>query len=197
MLRKYGFAGSLRLMLNLIRTKLFYPSARLIRFPFEIRNKRFIALGKQLTTGVGCRLEALPQSKITTACIQIGNNVQLNDYVHIGAILRVVIGDDVLIASKVFITDHNHGYFSGSAMESELHLPPIHRKLNAKPVKIGNKCWLGENVIILPGVEIGEGSIVGAGAIVTKSFPAYSVLIGSPARLYKRFNFETEKWELL
>lgn len=195
MLRKYGFAGSIRLMLHLIRTKLFYPKARLIRFPFEIRNHRYINLGRGLTTGKGCRLEALPKEKSGRLCIHLGKDVQLNDYVHIGAIEEIRIGDEVLIASKVFITDHNHGFFDERVAADELSLAPIERPLAAQPVSIGSRCWLGENVVILPGVTLGEGCIVGASAVVTKSFPPYSLIVGNPARLHKLFNHQTQKWE--
>lgn len=196
MIKKYGLYGSLRILMHLLRTKLFYRKSRLIRFPFEIRNKQFIDLGEGLTTGRGCRLEALPQQKNSKACIRFGNRVQLNDYVHIGAIEHVSIGDEVLIASKVFITDHNHGTFDDKITLDDLLKAPIDRALYAKPVHIGDRCWLGEHVIILPGVTLGEGCVVGAGAVVTKSFPPYSLIIGNPARLYKRFNTETRKWEL-
>jgi len=195
MIRKYGFLGSLKMLTYLLRTRLFFPGARLIRFPFEIRNQQYIDLGEGLTTGVGCRLEALPSELINHACIRIGKDVQLNDRVHIGAIQEVVIGDGVLIASNVFITDHNHGAFDERATTEEMLRTPIDRKWYAKPVHIGHHCWLGEQVIILPGVILGKGCIVGAGAVVTKSFPPYSLLIGNPARLHKRFNFDTGKWE--
>ncbi|MGK9126755.1 acetyltransferase [Olivibacter sp. SA151] len=195
MLKKYGFGGSIKLLIHLIRTKLFYPKARIIRFPFEIRNARHIRLGEGLTTGVGCRLEALPIQKIDT-CIQFGKRVQLNDYVHIGAVEQVSIGDEVLIASKVFITDHNHGSFDNQCDSHEMMAAPIDRPLRSRPVHIGNRCWLGENVVILPGVTLGEGCVVGAGSVVTKSFPSYSLLMGNPARLYKKFNLESGRWEL-
>lgn len=195
MFRKYGLGGSIRMLFHLLRTRLFYSGARLIRFPFELRNHRYIDLGKGLTTGVGCRLEALPQGGVQKKCIHLGANVQLNDYVHIGAIEHVSIGNDVLIASKVFITDHNHGSFDASSAPEELSMPPISRPLRAKAVRIGDRCWLGENVVILPGVELGEGCVVGASAVVTKSFPPYSLLIGNPARLYKQYNFQSRQWE--
>lgn len=196
LIRKYGVFGSVRLLLSWLRTKIFYPQARLIRFPFEIRNRRFIQLGARLTTGVGCRLEALPQDDHEIHCIHLGTGVQLNDYVHIGAIKSVYIGNDVLIASKVFITDHNHGNFESSP-RTEMKKAPIERALEAKPVHIGDRCWLGENVVILPGVSLGEGCVVGASAVVTKAFPAYSLIIGNPGRLYKRYNIESEQWELI
>jgi len=195
MIRKYGLFGSVRMLAHLVRTRLFYSGARLIRFPFEIRNRRYIELGKGLTTGTGCRLEALPIEPINHACMRIGKHVQLNDRVHIGAIQEVIIGDEVLIASNVFITDHNHGAFDERDTGEEMLRAPINRKWYAKPVYIGRHCWLGEQVIILPGVTLGEGCIVGAGAVVTKSFPPYSLLIGNPARLHKQFNFDTNKWE--
>lgn len=196
MFRKYGLGGSIRMLFHLLRTRLFYSRARLIRFPFELRNHRYIDLGKGLTTGVGCRLEALPQGGAEKMCIRLGTNVQLNDYVHIGAIEQISIGNEVLIASKVFITDHNHGSFDAHTVPEEIRMSPISRPLYAKPVNIGDRCWLGENVVILPGVSLGEGCVVGASAVVTKSFPPYSLIIGNPARLYKRFNLERQQWEL-
>ncbi|MEH6305203.1 DapH/DapD/GlmU-related protein [Olivibacter sp. CPCC 100613] len=195
MLKKYGFGGSIKLLIHWIRTKVFYPKARIIRFPFEIRNARYIQLGEGLTTGVGCRLEALPIKSDVLTCIELGKSVQLNDYVHIGAIEQVWIGDEVLIASKVFITDHNHGSFDDLCDEKETKAAPIDRPLRSKPVHIGNRCWLGENVIVLPGVTLGEGCVVGAGSVVTKSFPSYSLLIGNPAKLHKRFNLDSGHWE--
>jgi len=197
MLKKYGFFGSFNMMVHLIRTRICYPGTRIIRFPFEIRNRRYIDLGSGLTTGRGCRLEALPQNGNPHTCIQLGKNVQLNDYVHIGAIQQITIGDDVLIASKVFITDHNHGSFDERCTKEEMLTAPISRPLHAQAVHIGNRCWLGEQAVILPGVSLGEGCVVGASAVVTKSFPPYSLLIGNPARLYKRFNFDKGKWEVV
>lgn len=61
----------------------------------------------------------------------------------------------------------------------------------ALPVFIGNDCWIGGNVSILPGVTIGNGCTIGAGSVVTKSIPAFSVAVGSPARVIKKVQ-ETE-----
>ena len=64
----------------------------------------------------------------------------------------------------------------------------------AKPVHIGDKVWVGESVCILPGVTIGECSIIGAGSVVTKSIPPYSIAVGTPAKVIKRYNFDTRSW---
>ena len=104
LLKRYGFFGSIRLASALVVTKIFYKPARLIRLPFYIRGRSAVKWGKHFTTGVGVRIDALGTKPHQ---IVIGNRVQLNDYVHIGAVDQVVIGNDVLIASKVFITNHH------------------------------------------------------------------------------------------
>ena len=67
--------------------------------------------------------------------------------------------------------------------------------LEAKKVVIENGCWIGEKVSILPGVRIGKRSIVAANAVVTKSIPQYSIVAGIPAKVIKKYNFETHAWE--
>lgn len=122
----------------------------------------------------------------------LGERVQVNDYVHIGVMEKIIIGNDVLIASKVFITDHNHGQFVNE--ETEFHKPVIKRKLSSKIVIIGNNVWLGEGVNILPGVTIGDNTIIGAGSIVTKNISADSLAVGNPARVIKKFDRTKSKW---
>lgn len=193
MLRTYGITGSIRLFKSLLYTKIFFPQARLIRIPFDIRNKKFIEIGKNFTTGFGCRLEAIPLNESYKKCIKIGENVQINDYVHIGAVESVIIGNDVLIASKVFITDHNHGSYDELINDEPMSVP-IKRKLLCKPVIIEDNVWLGESVCVLPGVTIGKGCVIGALSVVTKSIPPYSIAVGSPAKVIKNFDFEINKW---
>jgi len=120
--------------------------------------------------------------------------VQVNDFVHIGAASSVVIGRNVLIASRVFISDHDHGSYSGQHCDSP-HTPPALRALMVSPVTIEDNVWLGEGVSVLSGVTIGQGSIVAAGAVVTKSIPPYSLAVGVPAVVIKRFNFSSSLWE--
>lgn len=178
-----------------IRTFFTVPSARLIRFPIDIRGKKFINFGKKLTTGYHCRLEAYPIEKNNTTVLTFGNNIQINDFVHIAAAKKVEIGSNVLIASKIFISDICHGEYSDIENMTNPNEHPIERKLYAKPVIIHDDVWIGEMVSILPGVDIGKKTIIGANSVVTKSVPEYSVAAGNPAKVIKKYNFNTKRWE--
>lgn len=193
MISKYGLIGSFKMFLSLLYTKIFHRRARIIRLPFDIRNGKYIDLGEGLTTGIGCRFEAYPREKKTT--LHIGRNVQVNDYVHITAMEHVYIGDHVLLASKIYISDCSHGSYSGDINDSNPNTRPIERNLASKPVVIEENVWIGEFVSVLPGVTIGKGTIVGANSVVTKNLPSYVIAVGSPATPIKRFNFDTGRWE--
>ncbi|MFA6402605.1 MAG: acetyltransferase [Salinivirgaceae bacterium] len=176
-------------------TKLLFKRARLIRRPFNIRGKQYIEIGNGFTTGVGIRLEAvfheIPESKT----LIIGKNVQINDHVHIAALKRVIIGNNVLIASNVFITDHNHGVYKGSIEDDNPNTLPKDRKIVSKDVVIEDNVWIGEFVSILPGVTIAKGSIIGTMSVVNNNIPPYSIAVGIPAKVIKRFNFDNRTWE--
>ncbi len=115
--------------------------------------------------------------------VVIGNNVTLNSFCHIGCINKVHIGNNVLIASKVFISDHSHGDVTSEVLK----YPPAERRLTSKgPVIIEDNVWIGENVCVFGNVTIGKNCIIGANSVVTKSIPDNCVAIGSPARILKR-----------
>lgn len=194
-LQHYGYMGLIKITLSLIKTKIFFPKARLIRFPIDIRNKKNIDFGENLTTGVGCRLESCPQTMTDSKLLKFGNNIQLNDYVHITAAHSVEIGNNVLMASKIYISDCTHGSYIGNEDDSDPMSLPIDRPLSVKAVKIEDNVWLGEFVSVLPGVTIGQGTIVGANSVVSKSLPPYVIAVGSPAKPIKFYNFESKRWE--
>ncbi len=187
----YGFFGWLHVFFSFLLTKIFFYRSRLIRYPFYFRGCKYFELGVNMTSGVGLRIDCFKLLGRKPILV-FGDNVQVNDYVHIGCVDKIIIGDNVLIASKVFITDHNHGDFLDNA---EIETPPSQRKISSKPVVIMKNVWIGEHVCVLPGVTIGESSIVGAGSIVTKDVPPYSIVVGNPARVIKEYSFESGGWE--
>ncbi len=192
-LKRYSFLQLIQLLINVIRTKFVFTNARIIRFPVDVRGRKYIKVQKGFTTGVGCRLEAYPKNN--DVVLRIGKNVQINDYVHITAMQQLTIGDNVLMASKIYISDCSHGSYSGNENDSNPDITPIERPLFAKAVTIEDNVWLGEFVSVLPGVTIGKGSIIGANSVVSKSIPSYVIAVGSPAKPIKKFNFQSQRWE--
>lgn len=193
MYKKYSFSGILKLIMSIIYTKFFFKNIRLLRLPIDIRNKKNINFGLNLTTGVGCRIEAYPANN--EIVLFFGENVQINDYVHITAREKVIIGNNVLMASKIYISDCSHGSYSGDENDSNPNTVPAERPLFSEAVVIKDDVWLGEFVSVLPGVTIGKGTIVGANSVVTKNLPDYVIAVGSPATPIKKYNFEINKWE--
>lgn len=189
---RYGFLGSVRLVKNMVLTRIFYPHARLIRFPFFVRGHRGISWGRGLTTGINVRFDA--ESDGRRPVLILGDRIQVNDSVHVAAIDRVEIGDDTLIASRVFISDHNHGRYDGPDPLSTPDVPPELRPISSAPVVIGRKVWIGEGVAVLPGITIGDGAIVGAGAVVTRDIPPRSIAVGNPARVVRVYDDASGEW---
>lgn len=146
----------------------------------KVINYPNISIGSRFSVGRGLWIEA-----VGNGLISIGSDVNMSDWVHIAAASSVVIGDGVLIGSKVIITDHSHGSvtrkLNGRLDENKLR--PADREIVSKgPVVIGRNCWLGDGVVVLPGVVIGEGCIIGANSIITRDVDSYSVVVGSAAK---------------
>src|SRR5439155_4773559 len=139
----------------------------------KLAGGKCIRIGERVRLGPLWRLEAVEQYQGAhfSPTIHIGSRVRAEIGLHVAAADSVEIGDDVLIASWVYITDHGHRIDTSAA--------PIHAGLaTPSPVSIGAGCWLGERCVVLPGVKLGQGCVVGAGAVVTRSFPAGSVVAG-------------------
>lgn len=155
-----------------------------IQYPFYLQGGKFITIGKSFSCDHRLRLDAFEEflgDKFIPEII-IGDNVCIQKDCHIGAINKIIIGNNVLLASKVYISDHSHGEVTKDA----LVVPPAQRKLFSKgPIVIEDNVWLGEGVVVLPNVTIGENSIVGANSVVTKSIPRNSVVAGNPARIIR------------
>lgn len=191
--RTYGFIGTIFILFCKLYTILYIKRGRLIRLPIDIRGKKGIDFGVNLTTGKYCRIETVYKEEEQKKLLVFGANVIMNDCVHIAASESVIIGNNVLIASKVFISDHNHGSY-GKGGSSPL-ISPNHREIISSPVTIEDDVWIGEFVSILPGVTIGKGSVIGTMSVVNRDIPPYSIAVGSPAKVIKTYNFTTKQWE--
>lgn len=178
-------------VISLLMTKIIIRNARFIRRPIYIRGRRSLVGGKGLTTGRFCRFDLDGRSET----LFIGENCEFGDMTHIVARERVDIGNNVLIASKCFISDTSHGVYKGDNQDSPA-TPPNQRQLVTKPVRIGNNVWVGENAVILAGSVIGEGCIIGANAVVSGNVEENCIVVGSGTVL-KKYNKNNSRWELV
>lgn len=146
---------------------------------------------EQLFGGIGTNVSVgLPFICDYGKNIYIGSNVSVNMNCTFVDCNRIDIGDNVLIASNVQIYTATH------PVELSERLTPDWNpesgeyfcRTYALPVKIGNGCWIGGGVIILPGVSIGDGAVIGAGSVVTKDIPVNCVAVGNPCRVMREIN---------
>lgn len=169
--------------------------------PRRIINAGHISIGDDVSLGPGCMLNALrrypgpfmrgaPEVEQQTfePSIALGNRVSATGYLTVGAVKSVIIEDDALLASHIFISDNLHGM---GRVDVPYKYQPLDR---IAPVVIGRGSWIGEHVVILPGVTIGEMCVVGAGSVVTKSLPPRTVAVGSPARVIKQWSDDKGGW---
>ncbi|MBP3380529.1 MAG: acetyltransferase [Ruminococcus sp.] len=187
----YGIFETIQNVIFVVKTKLLFPCARMVRFPIVIRGKRFIDFGTNLTTGRNCRIEV--NGEHTGKAISFGENVNIGDNVSIRCADRIKIGNNVLMGSKVLILDNSHGKYSGSDQDIP-GTPPNKRKIAASPVIIEDNVWIGEGAVIQQGVTIGKGSIISANSVVTKDIPEAVIVGGVPARVIKKFDPESSVW---
>ncbi|HUI90789.1 MAG TPA: acyltransferase [Chitinivibrionales bacterium] len=156
-------------------------------FPAFIHGPDKISIGKNFYAFPRLRIEAFEKhlgAKFSPSII-IGNNVSINYDCHIACINRIEIGNHVVIASRVFITDHYHGEASKQALET----PPDQRTLVSKgPVIIEDNVLIGEGVAIMPNVRIGKNAIIGANSVITHDIKANTVVAGVPVKVIKDFS---------
>ena len=117
---------------------------------------------------------------VNNATIHLGKRVFIGDYSTIRAtdFAKVIIGNDTMIAQGVKLISTNHAYHKKDVLIKNQHI--IEDK---KGIVLGEDCWVGGGVIILPGVSIGNGVVIGGNSVVTKDIPDYAVVVGNPARI--------------
>jgi len=140
------------------------------QYDFFQSRKYSVKVGKKTRIGCGTRI-----SCGFTGKINIGSDSLVDDYGYIMSQKSVIIGNNVNIAAFCFIVDFNHKF-------TDISVPIDTQGYTSRPIKIGNDVWIGAHVIILPGVTIGNGSVIGAGSVVTKDIPPYTVAAGTPAK---------------
>jgi acetyltransferase-like isoleucine patch superfamily enzyme len=154
----------------------------------RIEGKENIYIGENVVIQKMTWLAAVPITKYSRCCLKIEKGSIIGNFNHIYATECIHIEENVLIADKVYIADNLHQY-------TEPYIPIMKQPiLQLKSIKIGSGSWIGENVCII-GANIGKHCIIGANAVVTNDIPDYSVAVGIPAKVIKRYNHQMCQWE--
>lgn len=126
--------------------------------------------------------------------LSIGNNVFIGGGTLIDCQNRITIEDDVLISYQVVIMDSDNHSIRASERVNDLRGWRKGQydwsRVSSAPVQIHSKAWIGARAILTKGIEIGEGAIVAAGAVVTKNVPPYSIVAGNPARVVRQLSLD-------
>ena len=159
--------------------------------PILISNPGKIFIGNFVTIRNGARFEVILKDVHSTPKLSIGNNVNIEQNVHIVCGSSVRIGNNVSITGGVAIVDVIHPYKDvndeqkiGSRIQCDGNF-----------VDIGDNVFIGFGSIIMPNVKIGKNSIIGAHSVVNVDVPEFSVAVGNPARIVKKYCFDRKEWE--
>jgi len=158
------------------------PGVRIVR-------PQYVSIGDNVTIGNDTDIYVHPlQRDSKDSIIQIGNNVHIGRNNIIGARRSIILEENVLIGPHVMIGDHSHQY-------EDVGIPiKLQKATGAGPVRIERDSWIGANVFILPNVTVGRHAVVGANAVVNRDIPAFSVAVGIPAQVIKRYDFDLKQW---
>lgn len=178
------------------------PNNLNISLPRRIHGAEFMTVGNDVWIGPNSMLMAI--TNYPSAIMQPKTNQQNRQYFHpkifigdcvsatgglqIAAMSNITVESHVMFATNINITDGLHGF-------EHTHEPYKYQSMfRIAPVTIKHGCWIGQNTVIMPGVTIGEMSIIGANSVVSRNIPPYSIAVGSPARVIKKWDEAAEKW---
>jgi acetyltransferase-like isoleucine patch superfamily enzyme len=149
-----------------------------IQLPVRLSGESRIAVGDGVFVGAGSWLQVL-DGPDTGVAIEIGDGTSIAGSCVLSAAVSVRLGRNVLFARNVYVADHGHRF-------DDLSRPVIAQGIDKiGAVTIEDGAWLGQNVVVCPGVRIGAGAVVGANSVVLDDVPARSVAVGAPARVVR------------
>lgn len=152
-------------------------------FPIFSKGLNKVSIGRKVRVFPGSRFEVHGDGYI-----KIGNDVGIGQNFHITSGGCLNIGDGTVISANVFITNIDHGY-------EDINTPILNQDNIISETIIGNNCFIGIGAAIQAGTKLGNHCIVGTNSVVKGNFPDYSVIVGAPAKIIKKYNFETSTWD--
>ena len=171
------------------RSLIFLGKKSKVRKPILITPK-YISIGDNVNIFSNCRIQGIRKynNKLFSPEITFDDNTSVQQNLHLTCAKRIYIGKNTAIASNVTITDIHHPY-------EDINIAIERQNIKVKEVEIGDDCKIYNNSVILPGTRIGKHCTIGANSVVSGKFPDFCVIVGSPARIVKKYNFEKRIWE--
>ena len=155
--------------------------------PIRIWGAQYIEIGDDVVLMENGFISAVPGPDGSTPRVVIGDRTSISTGFTIAAVREVVIGADVMMAARVFVGDASHAFEDPRVPIRDQGMTP------GRPVHIGEGAFVGIGSSILPGARIGRGAMVGAGSVVTGEVPDHTLVVGSPARVVRRY-VEGQGW---
>lgn len=149
----------------------------------EVNGARHMELSQGFYVRYGLWMDAISRyrGQEFSPCLRVGRSFSASRFLHIACINKITIGEDCLFGSNVIVTDHSHGN-----LREPLRRPPvgpiIQPLFSAGEVFIGDRVWIGDNVVVLPGAKIGNDVVVGANSVVSGELPEGYICVGAPCR---------------
>ena len=179
-------------MFWVLRCLIYKPFFGMLKMPSYIGKPLFIGrlnrifIGKRVRIFPGVRIEVVDNE----SSIIFKDNISVGQNFHIisGKSQELVIGKNTTISGNVFVTNIEHEY-----RELDMHI--LEQPLLQSATRIGENCFIGYGVVIQAGTVLGKQCIVGSNSVVRGDFPDYSVIVGTPAKIVKRYNEKSKKWE--
>lgn len=168
--------------------KKFYHFGSNILFerPLAVYGMEYISVASNTRIASSIWLVAMPAND-ELCQLKIGEGTVIGHFNHIFATRSVEIGNYVITADKVYISDNSHSY-------EDISLPIMKQPLKQlNPVRIGDESWIGENVCIM-GASVGKHCVIGANSVVTHDIPDYSIAVGMPAKVIKKYDVSKKRW---
>lgn len=158
-----------------------FGSRTVLQPPIRLAGEGGISVGSGIYVGAGAWFQTLQDGDGGHGSIAIGDGTSMAGNCTLSSARAIRIGREVSFARGVYVADHAHAY-------DDCSLPVLAQGLtNIAEVEIGDGAWLGQNVVVLPGVRIGRGAVVSANSVVAGNVPDHTVVAGTPARIVRSF----------
>lgn len=159
-----------------IRFGKFLKAGRGVQFSSFVKDG--IQIGNNFSIGSYSQIIVSTQLSSPDGFIKIGHGVGIGEFAYLGGAGGLEIGNDCIVGQYLSCHPENHIF-------DDITTPIKHQGVTRKGISIGNNCWIGSKVTILDGVKIGDGCVIAAGSVVTRSFPENCVIAGVPAKIIR------------